>query len=277
MARCPQCGNDNEPGAAFCDMCGAKLPAAAPESAAPQSATPPSASAVPVAAAAVPPAGLTCPSCHHPYLPGEAFCGECGAQLPAPGAAIAPASEPAPAEAQVAPLPPQPAPVQPAPQPSAAPAGQMQCPTCGALFGPGQQFCDQDGTRLVPATVPPPVVTPPPIVAPPPISFLPRLVVVDGGAELALSGKTEFLVGRTDPPSGVFADIDLSPHKGEEGGVSRRHAIVRIAGNQVTIEDQNSTNFTYVNKQRLQPNVPQVLNDGDEIRMGRVVLHYHAS
>jgi len=107
--------------------------------------------------------------------------------------------------------------------------------------------------------------------------FMPRLVVADGGVELTLSGKTEFLVGRTDPPSGVFTDVDLTPYKAEEGGVSRRHAIVRIAGNQVTIEDQNSTNFTYVNKQRLQPKVPQVLNDGDEIRMGRVTLHYRAS
>ena len=47
-----------------------------------------------------------------------------------------------------------------------------------------------------------------------------------------------------------------------------------LQGGQAFIEDLDSVNHTYVNRQRLQPNVPQPLNPGDEIRLGKVVLRY---
>ena len=89
-------------------------------------------------------------------------------------------------------------------------------------------------------------------------------------------GKTEIIVGREDPVSGVFPDIDLTDHGGDEGGVSRRHARIFVQGDQVFIEDLNSTNYTYVNQQRLTPGQPQPLNDGDEVRLGRVKLNFYA-
>jgi len=87
----------------------------------------------------------------------------------------------------------------------------------------------------------------------------------------------EALVGREDPYSGVFPDIDLTPHGGEEGGVSRRHFKITLTGGQYMVEDLNSTNFTILNRQRLQPGVPMVLADGDEIRAGRVRLVFRVS
>ena len=38
------------------------------------------------------------------------------------------------------------------------------------------------------------------------------------------------------------------------------------------VEDLDSTNYTFVNKQKLVPKTPQVVSDGDEIRLGRVNL-----
>jgi pSer/pThr/pTyr-binding forkhead associated (FHA) protein len=87
-------------------------------------------------------------------------------------------------------------------------------------------------------------------------------------------GKTEVIIGREDPVSGIFPDIDLTDHNGEEGGVSRQHARALVQGDQVFIEDLNSTNYTYVNQQRLVPGQPHPLSDGDEILMGRVKLIY---
>ncbi|MFH1084470.1 MAG: FHA domain-containing protein, partial [Chloroflexota bacterium] len=100
----------------------------------------------------------------------------------------------------------------------------------------------------------------------------PRLVVVATNAELPLPPAKEIVVGREDPVSAIFPEIDLTPHGGEDGGVSRRHLIIRRAGNQFTIEDLHSTNYTLLNRQKLDPGRPMPLADGDEIRAGRVRL-----
>jgi len=97
-------------------------------------------------------------------------------------------------------------------------------------------------------------------------------VVADSGIEIPLRPGQETLVGREDPHSGVYPDIDLAPHGGEQGGVSRRHFKITLSGRGYVIEDLNSTNFTLLNRQRLQPGVLATLSDGDEIRAGRVRL-----
>jgi len=90
-------------------------------------------------------------------------------------------------------------------------------------------------------------------------------------------GKTEIVIGREDPVSGVFPDIDLTYHGGDEGGVSRRHARIFVHGTQFFIEDLNSTNSTYVNQQRLTPGQPHPLNTGDEIQVGRLKLNFDST
>jgi pSer/pThr/pTyr-binding forkhead associated (FHA) protein len=102
----------------------------------------------------------------------------------------------------------------------------------------------------------------------------PRLVAASG-AQFDLTGKVEALIGREDPISGIFPQVDLTPHGGEAGGVSRRHAKISLRGSQWVIEDLNSTNFTFVNNQKVKPGTPQTLNNGDQIRMGRVVLAFY--
>jgi len=57
-----------------------------------------------------------------------------------------------------------------------------------------------------------------------------------------------------------------------EGGVSRRHFKITHVGGQYMIEDLNSTNYTMVNRQRVQPGQAVPLADGDEVRAGRVRL-----
>jgi pSer/pThr/pTyr-binding forkhead associated (FHA) protein len=52
--------------------------------------------------------------------------------------------------------------------------------------------------------------------------------------------------------------------------VSRRHAIIRIAEGEATLEDLGSRNGTFVGKRRADGVI--TLNDGDAIRLGSVVL-----
>ena len=117
----------------------------------------------------------------------------------------------------------------------------------------------------------PPVAPPPPT---PPAG--PRLVVVDGGQVLLLpTDKTEMTVGREDPVSNIYPEIDLTPYGGEQGGVSRQHARLIKSGGQWMLSDLNSTNYTRLDGVRLEPNKPQPLHDGAKVQFGRVVLTFH--
>ena len=55
-------------------------------------------------------------------------------------------------------------------------------------------------------------------------------------------------------------------------GVSRHHARVHVSDGNATLEDAESKNGTYLNGTRLTGTAP--LADGDEIRLGRVVLTF---
>lgn len=88
-------------------------------------------------------------------------------------------------------------------------------------------------------------------------------------------GRAEVLIGREDPVAGILPEIDLTSHGGDEGGISRRHARILLQGSQVMIEDLGSVNRTSVNDRPLAPHQPHPLQDGDEIRLGRVKLNYY--
>jgi hypothetical protein len=84
---------------------------------------------------------------------------------------------------------------------------------------------------------------------------------------------TELMIGRLDPDSGYSPPVDLHDCNGVEMGVSRRHAaIVRKDGGPLNIVDRNSDNGTYLNGQRLIANQARILRDGDELRLGYIVL-----
>ncbi len=224
---------------------------------------------------------LTCPACGEEVQPGEAFCANCGASLaqaPIPPEPVEEAEEEVsePAQPEVAPeppaepeaaveevTPPPTAEVEPPPE-AAAPT----CPACGSEIEAGDAFCSTCGFALQAVAVPSAAPAP----AAKPAAAGPRLIVSASGAEIPLPDKDEITVGREDPVSGIFPDVDLTPHGGEEGGVSRRHArLIRESG-QYYVEDLDSTNFTFVNQQKLTPKARQQVGEGDEIRFGRVAL-----
>ncbi|MGO8946151.1 MAG: FHA domain-containing protein [Ktedonobacterales bacterium] len=145
----------------------------------------------------------------------------------------------------------------------------------------GSAFCDECGERLdggsAVSTAAAPVASAPVVTSAPVGSASPRLIIQADNAVVDLRGKSEALVGREDPVSNVYPDVDMTPHNGEEGGVSRIHAKILINGNQYMLEDQNSTNSTFVNRQKLAPKTPTPIKDGDELRFGRVVTIFRTS
>jgi pSer/pThr/pTyr-binding forkhead associated (FHA) protein len=81
-------------------------------------------------------------------------------------------------------------------------------------------------------------------------------------------------VGVKSVGEGIFPDVDLSSVDNDQV-VSRRHAILRVSRDHVTIADCGSTNGTYVDGMRLPPHEPYLLRGGEEIQIGDIRLIYH--
>lgn len=224
---------------------------------------------------------IICPSCGTQAPAGAVFCDNCGFDL-----------------RHVAPSTPVAAPV--AVMPEAAAAGP-NCPVCGHPNVPGAVFCENCGAEMSATPASQPVAeqaeilvetpataaetpVPEPVVQPVPAPFVP-LTAIPGGllvhttnARLPFPpGKQTIVIGREDPVSGIFPDIDLDPHGGLESGVGRQHARLVLQNGQVCLEDLDSVNGTALNRQRLAPRQPSPVKDGDEIRLGKLVLFYSAA
>lgn len=247
---CSSCGQPIIPGAIFCDNCGNRLVPAEPPAPAP----------VPQASSLSP-----CPVCKFENAAGATFCENCGTSLAAPSPQLN--AEPVPPVISVPePIPPESPPleaVQPEP--------------------PAPVFVEYVPAPLVTEIPPetPPVVTPPAQAVPP--AAPPAPVFVSGSFQIAGTGtvipipdgKSEVLVGREDPVSGNFPEVNLDPYEALNLGVSRQHCKLSIQGSQVMIEDLNSVNKTHLRGLPLVPGQKYPLHSGDELLLGRLRLVYN--
>jgi serine/threonine-protein kinase len=90
--------------------------------------------------------------------------------------------------------------------------------------------------------------------------------------------KDENLVGRRDPMSNIFPEVDLSKFD-PQTKISRRHARIWREGGEFMVEDLGSSNGTYIlpvvsETMRLQPHQPQLLTNGDKLKLGDTTLHF---
>ena len=181
----------------------------------------------------------------------------------------------------------------------------IKCQTCGTENTDGSQFCDECGAALKSFAVVAPIL--------PQNAEIPAfaqvtsvgipIVIEEESAEekntqIQVKSKgvhatlivergeavgTEFTlvsdesnIGRWDADNGIFPDVDLDAYD-PEAKVSRRHArIRREIGNRYVIEDLGSTNGTFINRgRRLIPGNQNILNDGDEIIVGKTFLRFY--
>lgn len=108
-----------------------------------------------------------------------------------------------------------------------------------------------------------------------------RLMVVGtnelDAPEFSLEKETN-LVGRRDPMSNIFPEVDLSKFD-PQTKISRKHARIWRENNSYMLEDLGSSNGTVLmppakDSIRLLPRQPQVLTHGDKIRVGDTTLHF---
>ncbi len=214
--------------------------------------------------------GGTCPQCGHPFMPGEAFCDNCGAALPARSPA-------------------------PPPQPTPGWGGQT-CPNCGMQVEPGAAFCDNCGssvTSLSPRSPTRPLTgemlspSRPPLYPPvQPSSNQSDTLILEESKHLVYQGVLAILIFRSDTPGenhfvvrqnrttigrGQYNDIVIN-----EPSLSRQHALLvyekpEDKAGMFTLYDLASANGTFINnKDRVC--VKCKLKHNDSIRLGQVEL-----
>lgn len=96
-----------------------------------------------------------------------------------------------------------------------------------------------------------------------------RLKIGDRQRKVEVSLNKTIHLGRIDPGSDVFPEIDLTEHAPAKN-ISRRHASIRTQDGMVVIEDLGSINGTFLNGDRLSPYLPQLLKNGDSLYLGKL-------
>lgn len=104
-----------------------------------------------------------------------------------------------------------------------------------------------------------------------------RIEIEGGTTPILLHPKQQrdMILGRRDPTTGAMPDVDLTPYAGYRMGVSRRHSAMRLQDKQLDVWDLGSSNGTFLNGQRLSPHRPYRVKDGDEVRLGQMVLRVY--
>jgi hypothetical protein len=206
---------------------------------------------------------IKCNECGYENMDGLDYCDSCGAKLGAAGqpGVAEPAPAPRASDAPTAAI--APAAAQPESQAAAGTAAE-QTPAADAATGAAPPV---EPAPVEPAPAPPTGAAAPAVKA--------KLKLIRGGNrpghEFPLE-EGDNVVGRWDPDTGAFPEVDLEADD-PEAKISRKHALIRVDGNKITIEDIGSLNGTYVNRgTRLTVGTPQDLKNGDEIIIGKTFL-----
>src|SRR5580658_820493 len=206
---------------------------------------------------------IKCGECGYENMDGLDYCDGCGAKLAAAAGSTAAAPEAAPAAAPAAEstdAAPAAAPETSSPEASSNEAPAAEVPKSEAPTG---EIKPEAAPESAPATT-----------AAAGAPFKAKLSVVRGGRkgqEFPLEDGNN-LVGRWDPETGSFPEVDLDADD-PEAKISRKHALIRIDAGKITIEDIGSLNGTYVNRQpRLSPGSPAEIKSGDEVIIGKTFL-----
>ena len=186
---------------------------------------------------------IECQSCGHENRPGMLFCSECGVYL-ATGGTL-----------QTDPLP------------------EEELPASKASPWAGVPAEEPDAIPPIPLPVAKQRQSLPKVEelsATPPIPL--RIKVMSTGREVQVPSSAEVHIGRLDAAHDIFPDINLTPDIKPQDGISRRHCRIHRRGSVYLVEDIGSANGTFLNRRRLDPYLLHVINDGDELQLGRIKL-----
>src|SRR5258706_15728400 len=153
------------------------------------------------------------------------------------------------------------------------------CPKCSTVLPPGTSICRVCQTSLNLSSPATETKHLPPLVIKDDALKITVLFEIDG-QPFSLPAERSLIIGRTVADGGIarVPDLDLSPFGAYEMGVSRHH-LKLCRDSAIYVNDLGSSNGTFINGQRLMPNIDYPLHHGDELRAGRlkikVKFQYH--
>lgn len=152
----------------------------------------------------------------------------------------------------------------------------QSCQNCGFENRDGLIFCEQCGVALGTISIGTRQLADPDTLSAGSEKLDEEYVVmlhIDGQEDpLTIQVQDQILLGRTGGETDSMPLINLDPMGAENSGVSRRHAILKRVDDRLNISDMGSTNHTFLNGQQLQEYDELVLRDGDQIRLGQLVM-----
>lgn len=153
------------------------------------------------------------------------------------------------------------------------------CPLCKHQNRPGETYCENCGYQLSIAPALPGEFTEITARSAPPseisAALSPRAALqLPDGRKLFLPNKKKVFIGRNDPDNGVYPDLDLSPYGAAQSGVSRLHLQLSADAHGYWVRDLESTNFTYLNGEKIDPLTNYRLSHGDELKLGSFSVRF---
>lgn len=98
------------------------------------------------------------------------------------------------------------------------------------------------------------------------------LQIGDTVQRIPIADDMRCMLGRFDGKETRGQTVDLTPYGALEHGISRFHARLQVADQRLYLTDLESTNGSYVRGERLKPNRPVELQDGDFILLGSLPI-----
>jgi len=135
-----------------------------------------------------------------------------------------------------------------------------------AVAGTTRKLVPDDASK----DAPPPTIKPIDLGMPRPWRISLRLVQLQIQMVFDLAGA--MVIGRSQPETNTYPDIDLGPFNAEELGVSRHHLTIKLDGDRVVVTDNKSSNGTKLNGERLKATESYPIRHGDELTLGTMAL-----
>ncbi len=95
------------------------------------------------------------------------------------------------------------------------------------------------------------------------------LNIINNDDVLTIGKRKEITLGRVSKGQPIIPDIDLSPYKAYEAGVSRMHLSINVSDDLTTVTDLGSVNGTRINGRKIAAHVAHPVRNGDILTLGK--------